>query len=83
MHLCGCDVGDRWPELSSCWDDHADGQLYPFNDLHAAMAYLGAGRDERLGELVAAPERNAAGSVETAQWIRGIGLPLIRGFIAF
>ena len=83
MHLCGCDVGDRWQEVSSCWDDHADGQLYPFNDLHAAMAYLGAGRDERLGELVAALERNAAGSVETAQWIRGIGLPLIQGFTAF
>ncbi len=83
MHLCGCDVGDRWQEVSTCWDDHADGQLYPFNDLHAAMAYLGAGRDERLGELVAALERNAAGSVETAQWISSIGLPLIRGFTAF
>ena len=83
MHLRGCEVGDRWQELSWCWDDHADGRLYPFNDLHAAMAYLGAGRDARLAELVTALERNAAGNVETAHWIRGIGLPLVRGFAAF
>ncbi len=83
MHLCGHDVGDRWQELAGCWDDHADGQIYPFNDLHAAMAYLGAGRVGRLGELVAALERNATGLVETAHWIHGIGLPLIKGFVAF
>jgi tetratricopeptide (TPR) repeat protein len=83
MHLCGHDVGDRWLELAGCWDEHADGQLYPFNDLHAAMAYLGAGRDGRLEELVAALERNATGNIDTAHWIRNIGLPLIRAFIAF
>jgi tetratricopeptide (TPR) repeat protein len=83
LHLCGHDVGDRWQELSSCWDEHADGQLYPFNDLHAAMAYLGAGREDRLGELVAALERNAANAVETARWIHTIGLPLVHAFTAF
>jgi tetratricopeptide (TPR) repeat protein len=83
MHLCGHDVGDRWQELAGCWDDHADGRLYPFNDLHAAMAYLGAGRDARLEELLAAMERNAAGAADTAHWIRTVGLPLTRGFVAF
>jgi hypothetical protein len=83
MHLCGCDVGDRWHELAACWDDHADGQLYPFNDLHAAMAYLGAGRDARLDQLVTAMERSAAGAVDTSQWTRNVGLPLTRGFAAF
>jgi len=83
MCLCGRDVGDRWQELSECWDDHADGQLYPFNDLHAAMAYLGAGRDDRLAELVTTLERNAAGDVDSAHWIGTIGLPLVRGFTAF
>ncbi|MDH5538619.1 MAG: tetratricopeptide repeat protein [Rhizobacter sp.] len=83
LHLCGHDVGDRWQELSVCWDEHADGQLYPFNDLHAAMAYLGAGREDRLGELVAALERNATNAVETAHWIHTLGLPLVHAFAAF
>jgi tetratricopeptide (TPR) repeat protein len=81
MELCGRDVGDRWQELSSCWDDHADGRLYPFNDLHAAMAFLGAGREQRLAELTETLERNARGDAETARWIGSIALPLIRGFV--
>jgi tetratricopeptide (TPR) repeat protein len=83
IHLCGHDVGDRWQELATCWEDHADGRLYPFNDLHAAMAYLGAGRDARLDELLATMERHAAEAPDTARWIRAVGLPLTRGFIAF
>jgi hypothetical protein len=76
-------VGDRWQELAGCWDDHADGQLYPFNDLHAAMAYLGAGHHLRLDELVTAMERSTTGAAETSQWTRSVGLPLTRGFAAF
>jgi tetratricopeptide (TPR) repeat protein len=83
MHLCGVEGGDRWRELADCWDDHADGQLYPFNDLHAAIAYLGAGRDARLEELLALLEANAAGGADTSDWIRTVGLPLTRGFVAF
>ncbi len=83
LQLCGVDVGNRWQELASCWDEHADGRLYPFNDLHAAMAYLGAGREGRLGELMAAMESNAKGSTDTAHWIREIGIPLVRGFTEF
>ena len=39
ISLSGHDVGGRWTELADAWDAHADGKLYPFNDLHAAMAY--------------------------------------------
>lgn len=83
LHLCGYDVGDRWQELADCWDDHADGRLYPFNDLHAAMAYLGADRDVRLDTLLATLEGQAGDSTDVAQWIRHVGLPLVRGFVAF
>jgi hypothetical protein len=83
LHLCVVDVGDRWQELVTCWDEHADGRLYPFNDLHAAMAYLGAGRVDRLTQLGAAMERNVVGATDTAHCIRGIGPPLVRGFTEF
>ena len=83
LNLSGGEVGDRWQELADCWDDHADGQTYPFNDLHAAMAYLGAGREARLAQLLTDLERNAAATIETAQWIGRVALPLIDGFRAF
>ena len=83
LSLTGHDVGDRWEELAQCWDQHADGRLYPFNDWHAVMAYLGAGREAALDRVIAALERSATGDVDTAAWARTIGLPLIRGFRAF
>jgi tetratricopeptide (TPR) repeat protein len=83
LSLTGHNVGDRWTELAHCWDRHADGRLYPFNDWHAVMANLGAGRDAEVDRLIAALERSATGDADTAVWARAIGLPLIRGFRAF
>jgi tetratricopeptide (TPR) repeat protein len=83
VSLAGHDVGDRWSEVADAWEAHADGRLYPFNDLHAALAYLGAGRAAALERLNAAQEDAAAGATETAHWIASIGLPLTRGFVAF
>lgn len=82
LALGGVDVGDRWTELAAAWDAHADGRLYPFNDWHAAMAWLGAGRTADVDRLIAT-YRNAPDGPETARWARTTGLPLIEGFAAF
>lgn len=82
LQLAGVEVGGRWRELAGVWQLHGDGQTYPFNDWHAAMAYLGAGEDALLGELVSAME--AAGRHSPiGDWCTGIGLPLIAGFTHF
>jgi hypothetical protein len=81
-HLDGHDVGDRWDEVAASWDAHADGRLYPFNDWHAAMTYLGAGRHGEVERIVAAYRAGADGP-ETAAWARATGLPLIEGFRDF
>jgi hypothetical protein len=83
VSVAGHDVGSRWTELAAAWDDHADGQLYPFNDFHAAMAYLGAGRRDALDRVSAVQREAAAGTTDTAHWIRTVGMPLTRGFVAF
>jgi tetratricopeptide (TPR) repeat protein len=83
LALSGHEVGDRWTELARAWDPHADGRLYPFNDWHAVMAALGAGREAEVDRVIAALEHGATGDTETARWARTIGLPLTRGFRAF
>ena len=83
VHLSGHDVGDRWVEVSETWDRHADGRLYPFNDWHAVMAYLGAGRDGEVERILSAYRSNDADANEPAAWARDLGLPLIEGFAAF
>ncbi|QTF91745.1 tetratricopeptide repeat protein [Halomonas sp. BM-2019] len=82
LHLTGQDVGQRWQELAQAWDSHADGRLYPFNDWHAVMAYLGAERDDQVERLLTAL-RDVEGDAETSVWARRIGLPLVEGFVAF
>ncbi|MGZ9021053.1 MAG: tetratricopeptide repeat protein, partial [Rhodoplanes sp.] len=83
LHLSGYDVGDRWLELAATWDKHADGRLYPFNDWHAVMVYLGADRPGEVERIVSGYRRNAADESERGLWARRIGLPLIEGFRAF
>jgi hypothetical protein len=82
LQMCGHDVGERWQELASAWDEHADGLSYPFNDWHAVMAYLGAGRHEQV-ERIASGFRANAGAAETDEWGRKTALPLVTGFTAF
>jgi len=81
LDLMGVEVGDRWSAVSVGWEALTDGQLYPFNDFHAAMAHLGAGRHHAV-EAMLARMTSASGS-ETAEWISRIGRPLIEGFTAF
>ncbi|HSD36024.1 MAG TPA: tetratricopeptide repeat protein [Rhodocyclaceae bacterium] len=83
LQLAGVEVGDRWAEVANCWSQHADGRTYAFNDWHATMAYLGAGRTHDTEALLKAMRATAAGNGEAAEWTRKVGLPLAEGFIAF
>ncbi len=83
LSLAGQNVGTRWQELADTWEQHADARLYPFNDWHAVMAYLGAGRYDRVQALRDTIARHAEISREASRWAKEIGLPLIEGFYAF
>ncbi len=39
LELAGCEVGDRWPELTSKWRRHNQLHTTGFLDLHAALAF--------------------------------------------
>jgi tetratricopeptide (TPR) repeat protein len=82
LHAGGVDVGDRFTEVADGWKAHADGRLYPFNDWHAAMAYLGAGRVAEVDRLIAA-YRDTPAPGEVGRWQAETGLRLLRGFRAF
>ncbi|MEP0519935.1 MAG: tetratricopeptide repeat protein [Hyphomicrobiales bacterium] len=83
LHLAGHDVGNRWGELATAWEQHADGKLYPFNDWHASMAYLGAGKESAVETILTAYKDSAYQRVEVGSWAAGTGTLLIKGFSAF
>ena len=45
LHLDGVDTGDRFARLAKVWEQKIEDGVYAFNDLHAVMVFLGAGRD--------------------------------------
>lgn len=83
LSMLGVDTSSRCEEVAECWQAHADGLTYPFNDWHAAMAFLGAGQTERVDALCANLRslRNSASDVD--EWRSRTGLPLVEGFAAF
>jgi tetratricopeptide (TPR) repeat protein len=83
LEMLGCDVGPRWQRLVAQWQGHANGQLYVFCDIHAAMAELRAGEMEALKRRLAAMRETAAGHCEAAPLYRDIGLPLVEALAAF
>lgn len=83
LQVSGHEVGGRWQELSDSWMQHANGKLYPFNDWHAVMAHLGAGREARVEDVLASYANLAGDGSEVAAWQQKIAQPLIEGFGAF
>jgi tetratricopeptide (TPR) repeat protein len=83
LKLEGVDAGARWQSVAKSWERTADDGFYAFNDLHAIMAFLGAGRSRDVERALAAMRRVAAGDSDNAYMTRAVGLPLAEALVAF
>jgi len=83
LHVRGVDVGDRWQELANSWEPFAEHAYYAFNDCHAVMSFVAAGRTDVAQRTIAAMERRAAGSDTNAMMTRDVGLPLAHALVSF
>ncbi len=81
--LRGADVGDRWQAVAEGWAPHAGSGNYAFNDVHAMMAFLGAGRREAIAALEAAQARAEAQAGDNALFTREVGRPAAQAMRAF
>ena len=84
--LEGVDESPRWRALAEVWERLVDAPCFAFNDMHAVMAFVGAGDLARAESLVADRERYLAephpGVTNCAMTAR-IGLPVCRAVLAF
>jgi hypothetical protein len=76
-------VGSRWSELIDAWQTSIDGGWYAFNDVHAMMAFVAAGRERDADRLLAAMAKRAENGVTNAAMTREVGLPVARALRAF
>ena len=77
------EVGDRWQALADDWAAMAEDGHYAFNDVHAVMAYAGAGRNEEAGRTLSAMEARLSTGGTNAAMTGQVGLPLARALLAF
>ncbi|MCF8710430.1 tetratricopeptide repeat protein [Rhizorhapis sp. SPR117] len=77
------DTGDRFASLADCWERAAADGIYAFNDLHAVMAFLGAGRLDSVDRTLRTMRRVAGEPGDNGFMTRSVGLPLAEALIDF
>jgi hypothetical protein len=83
LHLRGVNVGERWQTVADGFAPAAAAGNYAFNDLHAMMAFTGAGRRD-LAEQVLATQRAAMEREDdNGAFTREVGHPATRAIQAF
>lgn len=85
LRLLGVNAGERWQALAARWAAKIDVEagFYAFNDLHALIAFVGAGRSSDAACVLAALERAARGGGSNAAMSAAVGLPAARAILDF
>jgi hypothetical protein len=83
LHLRGVDLGDRWNGIADAWEPRIEEGYYAFNDAHAMMAFVGAGRGQSAQRLLDALQKRAGAGGTNGRMTWEVGLPLCRALHAF
>jgi tetratricopeptide (TPR) repeat protein len=83
LHLRGIEVGDRWQAVADGWEPMKDAGNYAFNDVHAAMAFVGAGRKQSLARIIDAQQEAMQRDNDNAAFTREVGHPVVLANKAF
>jgi len=83
LHLRGVAVGGRFNAIADRWATVGGAGLYAFNDLHAMMAYVGAGRARDQRALLEAQQAALGSGLDNAAFTREVGHAAMRAIQAF
>ena len=83
LELRGVEVGGRWRALADSWAEAAATGSYAFNDAHAVMALVGAGRRDAATAVIAAQSEAMAREDDNAAFTREVGHAVARAILAF
>ncbi|NML17573.1 tetratricopeptide repeat protein [Azohydromonas caseinilytica] len=83
LQLRGLDVGARWQPLADRWAPLVQASRYAFNDLHAMLAFTGAGRRAEQQRLLEAQAAALETGDDNAGFIRDVGGAATRAVMAY
>ncbi|MGD9954340.1 MAG: tetratricopeptide repeat protein [Burkholderiales bacterium] len=82
LQLAGVDCRARWEVLAAAWAPRAEDANCAFNDLHAMLAFVGAGRRDLQRRLLRAQTQRLSWGGTNRGMLREVGLPACRGLAA-
>lgn len=83
LWLDGADVGARFETVADAWARTIGDGVYAFNDVHAILAFVGAGRLAEARRMVAVLKARAAENDDNGLMSRLVGLPVGQAIIDF
>lgn len=87
LYLEGHDVRERFVKHAELWKGKLEPAFYAFNDMHVAMAFVGAGFEQDAEAFIATREKwlmtESLETVSNVQMTRNIGLPICKAVLAF
>jgi tetratricopeptide (TPR) repeat protein len=83
LDLRGIDVGSRWDRVADLWAPFAAAGNYAFNDLHAMMAFVKAGRAGLAQAVLDAQAAAIQGAGDNARFTAEVGQAATRAIGAF
>jgi hypothetical protein len=83
LHLRRVDVGNRWQPLADAWEATGEFGNYAFNDAHAMMAFVGAGRPDAIRRVFEAQQAAMQKPDDNATFTRDVGHPVAKAIDAF
>jgi hypothetical protein len=83
LHLRGVNVDDRWQAVARNWEPVAAAGNYAFNDMHAMMAFVGAGRGKAADAVLEAQRAAMDAPGDNAEFTREVGHAATRAIKAF
>lgn len=83
LHLRGVELGGRWQRLVGNYQTIWIAGGYAFNDLHAIMAFVGAGRRDLVETTLQTQGFAMLSAGDNAGFTQEVGYPLMQAFAAF
>ena len=83
LSLRGIDVGSRFATVADSWATTAAAGNYAFNDMHAMIAFVGAGRVKEQQAVLDAQRAALESDSDNAEFTSEVGHPATRAIQAF
>jgi len=83
LELRGTRLGERWTRLADRWAPRAQHAFCAFADVHAMLAFVGAGRRDLQQQLLGTLRRRLGRGGTNDEMTRKVGLPAAEALAAF